>query len=262
MFQRAGGIASLWKARKLWFGLAAVWALSQLLYFLPSRLYLWLGLVAIWLLFWQLWLQRKIDAIFWQTLRSVLLFTLAFLGLVVFVIRDLWTFETIVLLFLISLWFVSSAFMALRADGALRVKDLGRLYWSELVAFFFAAIGLFSAVQFYALGLWGIWLGMALLLALVFYPLASRLGLEPVKRLFYLALLLLIQWQLLYVLLPWQKSFSFKAFLLFISYYLYVEFLRHYLSADLTLRVVLERLIFGGALLLALLIFDWLLVVT
>ncbi len=250
------GVAFLWQERVAVFGLAAVLVLAQLIYFAPVFLSWWVALFLGWLLLFSFWWQKGLKGAFLPQLLGSLLLSLAFLGVAIFIVRSVWAFELILLFYLWAFWYLLKAFQNLRRDGHFEVKDLARLYWGELAALFFVLVGVFSAASFFGWGLSAVALWVAFLAGLAFYLWASRAGLEKMPLWFYLALLVVILEEVLFVLFPWQRGIFFKAFLLFIFYYLYLEFLRHFLAGNLTLRVVGEQLIIVGALVGFLLILD------
>jgi len=248
---------NLWQGRTILFALLVAAVLGNMIYFLPQNFWFWVVVFFCWLFLAVFWWQRKLDWIFWRELLEVFIFTLAFLGISIFAVRSLMIFELVLAIYLWALWYVALAFRALRQEGSFRVKDLARLYWGELVAFFFALVGILSATVFLGLGMWVAMLLLALLTAVIFYLFADRNHLEKKFFWFYLSLLLVILFEFLFVVFPWQRGVFFKAFLLFIVYFLYVEFIRHYLAGNLTFRLVLAQLFFALVLLLALFLFDF-----
>ena len=253
------GVEFLWRARVTLISLAVVFLLGNLLYFLPEKVWLWIGLLLIWLFISALWWQRKWNGVLLRQLLKLLIFTLAFLGIAIFAVRSVVVFELVLMIYLLGLWYVAAAFYVVRREGTFRIKDLARLYWGELIALFFALVGIFSATAFFGLGLWAVMILAILSAGLIFYLFAQRQNLEWGTFWLYLGLLAVILGELLFLVFPWQRGVFFKAFLVFLVYFIYVEFIQHYLAGNLTLRLVLEQLVFGLSLLAALFLFDFIL---
>lgn len=250
----------LWQARLKILNALVVLVLSNLLYFFPASIWYWIALLILWLALSMFWRQKKFDTLLLHKLGEVSLLTFAFLTLSIFALRSFFVFELILAVYLVSLWYLSSIFEWVRQEGAFRVVDMARLYWGELIAFFFALVGILSAATFFGLGLYAPMILIGAVSLLTFYFFARRNNIELSTFWFYFSLWLVILFELLFVVFPWQRGVFFKAFLIFVIYYLYAEFIRHFRAGNLTLKLAFQQLLFGMVLLAILLLFDWLFV--
>ena len=81
-----------------------------------------------------------------------------------------------------------------------------------------------------------------------------------VRRWFYALVTALIVEEAVWVLSSWHRGVYLKAFLVVMIFYVFMDFILHYSRGTLTVKVVVEYATLVAFLLVAIFVFDWLLI--
>ena len=254
--------AWLWDNRKSLITTALFGALLELLFFFPVYLTWWLVGLTIILLVGVWWLASFTRAWrrWWWLWAEAIWVVVGGLGLVVFSLLNMWQFQAITLGIVLVLLALLHTYDKYLQTGSWSVKSFSLLSFLDLVAFFAAGAAILTATDFYNLD--PAWLMLAYLGQVI---LAANLRFwreegVSVRKWFYVLVTAVVVEELLWVIASWHRGVYLKSFLLAMIFYVFLDFILHYSRGTLTIKVVVEYASLVAFLLVAIFVFDWLLI--
>lgn len=254
--------AWLWQHRKSLITTALFGALLELLFLYPFYLAWWLSGLFVVLglgIWWLAGLSREWRKWIWLIGEGVWVVA-GGVGLVVFSLLNLWQFQFVTGLLLLVLFWIFTFYEQYATNGTWPVRSFSLLSFLDLVAFFTVGATMLMAAEFY--GLNPAWLALGYLAQVIFAINLRfwREGVVSTRKWFYILVTAVVVEEVLWVIGSWHRGVYLKAFLLAMIFYVFLDFILHYSRGTLTVKVVVEYASLIAFLLVAIFIFDWLLI--